>query len=522
MPFMKTIRLTTLLIFLTANLFAQKTDEEVIELLKKKHSLTEYDSPDKIIRFNKDTILIAGFLEDLTSNIPRYEQNTNIVYKTTDGGKNWKVTKFDGNAWIYISTNFSNGKVWMGGSDNFIHYSDNYGETWTKFNPPFNPVNRVFSIYMVDENNGIAGGLSNGLAITTDNWKTTKQIPTPIDQNKFKILPNSARNRIDKIRIIDSLILISQNDYIYYSKLNPISWKEFKVPVLNFEIEKEKKIIDIHSRDGKHFILNLSLELIEKYVENNITFFSLPEIGNVSNLKPFFDNQIKRISIQSKTYEPNKRVHMIVTYKENIESAEINLKNNEYIFNSKNYKKNTTDFNPLSFQHIILSESIKSLNQLKNKFKFDKKDFDDYERYLKIQFDEFNERENWGGNFTGMIKPSEVSKYTQTNITEVCNSIDFEYIYTKNFFSETQNNIEINFYNSKSEELKISNYGSTIFSLPWKITYQNKIYHSYNPEITYLLRNIIPSNFSNYDMLLGGNLIYKIIEQDITNKIEYE
>jgi hypothetical protein len=53
----------------------------------------------------------------------------------------------------------------MGGSDNIIHYSDDFGETWESRIEPFNPSDRVLLIFMVDSLFGVAGGLSNGLAI---------------------------------------------------------------------------------------------------------------------------------------------------------------------------------------------------------------------------------------------------------------------------------------------------------------------------------------------------------------------
>ena len=134
---MKTIIQIAFLLIFEVNLFAQKSDEEIINLLKSKFQLTKFDSPSKIIKFNEDTILVAGFLEDLTSEIPRYEQQLNVVYKTIDGGKNWKVVNFDGNAWIYTSTHFPDGKIWIGGSDNFIHYSADFGEKWTRKKEPF-------------------------------------------------------------------------------------------------------------------------------------------------------------------------------------------------------------------------------------------------------------------------------------------------------------------------------------------------------------------------------------------------
>ena len=114
-----------------------------------------------------------------------------LFTKPANGGNTWTVKKFNGDGWMYTSYYFKDGKIWIGGSDNYIHYSPDYGESWIKKQKPFVPFNRVYSIFMVDELTGIAGGLSNGLALTTDGWITTKQLETPLDQGKFSILKQS-------------------------------------------------------------------------------------------------------------------------------------------------------------------------------------------------------------------------------------------------------------------------------------------------------------------------------------------
>ena len=128
---------------------------------------------------------------------------------------------------------------------------------------------------------------------------------------------------------------------------------------------------------------------------------------------------------------------------------------------------------------------------------------------------EFNERENWGGNPTILIKPEEISKYNLSEIDQTLSTIDIEDLFSKNYFlfgnpfSES-NNIEFTFINSNNEELKISNHNSLFLSLPWTISYKNQTTVFYTPELTYKLRKLIPSDFTNYNLLLGGELIYQI------------
>ncbi|MDL2251232.1 glycoside hydrolase [Odoribacter sp. OttesenSCG-928-J03] len=528
---MKTIVQIIFLLTLSINLFAQKSDSEIIDLLKSKFQLTEYDRPSNIIQFNADTILVAGYLGNLSSDTPRYQQNINVVYKTIDGGKNWSVVNFDGNAWIYTSVHLPSGKIWLGGSDNYIHYSEDFGEKWVRKKEPFFPIDRVLSIYMVNDSLGIAGGLSNGLAITYDNWETTTQLQTPIDQNKFRILQSSARDRIDKIAMIDSLILINQNEYFYYSKLNPISWQEFKVPVANFAIDKQKNEIILSSRNGKRFVIDTRLDLIRSFSVNDEDFLSLPSTNDTFELDKFFEKPIKMIKIESKEYVPDDSKHFCtyVARKENKETAEISLKNDLYIFKAKNYKSFDVEFNFDNFKSMLLNGNNKSLNQHKEKFIFFDEDFDCYQKIVENQIKEFDEREEYGGNPTIMLKPQEIANYRATEMDAIIKTVNIEDLFLKNsnwimgmlILLGEKENIEFTFINRSNEELKISNDKSIFLSLPWTISYKNQTTVFYGPELTYELRKLIPSEFMNYNMLLGGELIYKIYEQDITNKIEY-
>lgn len=228
---MKNFAIILAILSFCPNLFGQESD--ILESLKSKFSFTEFDKLEHIMVFNKDTILVAGYLENsLKDNIH------DVVYQTSNGGFSWEKYFFDGNAWIYNTHYERNGNVWMGGSDNYVHFSNDYGKNWKRKIAPFKPINRIFSIFMIDSLKGIAGGLSNGLAITLDNWKTSSQIPTPLDQKKYVITENSSRDRVEKVQFIDSIILINQNDHIYFSDSKKINWKEFNIPVTDFEIKK--------------------------------------------------------------------------------------------------------------------------------------------------------------------------------------------------------------------------------------------------------------------------------------------
>lgn len=522
----KLIALLLLTIF-SNQLKAQNSEDSILNSLKQRFKLTEYDKPDIQIKFNNDTILIAGYLEDLSNSKPRFEKKNNVIYKTSNGGLNWKQIKFDGDAWIYDTFHKNDGKIWMGGSDNYIHYSSDFGETWSKKPKPFNPVNRVLSIFMVDSLNGIAGGLSNGLAITKDNWNTSKQIETPIDQGRFKILNPSARNRIDEVIIVDSIVLINQNDYIFYSKLDSINWQKFNIPVTGFSINQEKSEITLHSRNGKSFILDNKLNLI-KEIQEDYLWEKIKNDSTKLNLQSFFESKINSINITSTKWLFDKQVDMGAIYKSDIQKGTLIDKKGKLIFKAKGFNKKSLEISIDTIQNLLQNKNIKvELSELSKYLEFTSNDIKNYEILVERIKKERVEKESWGGNFTSQIELSNPefknfqnqSSYIKQNyISSVFNQVYLPFLLGQ----EEIDFIELRIQNNDGKEIVINNKKAEFYSLPWTITYGDKSMDSYNPKISEIVRCIIPTEFNNYDKLLGGKLIFKLIEEKIIDNLEYK
>lgn len=515
------IVLIILTLILTSELFAQNPEDSILNSLKYQYELTEYDKASEWIVFNKDTVLIAGYLGN-----PSNSSNKNVVYKTTDGGKKWKVIEFSGDAWIYDTYHQKDGKIWMGGSDNVIHYSDDLGETWERKIKPFDPVNRVLSLFMVDSLYGIAGGLSNGLAITYDNWNTSIQIESPIDQKKFQILKQSARDRIDKIAIVDSLILINQNDYIFYSKVADTDWKKFNVPVSDFQVIEEKKQIDLSSRNGKHFVIDSDLNLIKSYQIDDTFWEPIKDDTTQLDISNFLKYPIHSMTVVSTKYKFDKQDHMIALYNEVIQEANISLKGTNYEFKAKGFKKRTLKIKEEDL-HQLLSQNLQiELSQLSNHLTFSESDYQDYRLVLEKEHQKREDQEKWGGNFTSQISLDHPYFANFKTVTTNVNQNYLEAVFNGNYFlfafNDQRNSIKVVLKNTKGKELIISNTNSVLHSLLWTMTYKGETINTYNQGITDLLKSILPKDFNNYEMLLGGQLIYELIEEKIIDELKYK
>ena len=506
--FMKTPISIVLFLFLVTDSYSQTTfsNDSIIASLQLKYKLSDHDHLDNVMRFNSDTILISGYLGDNSTS----GEIKNIVYQTFDGGKTWKIKYFKGDAWIYDAHFENDGKVWMGGSDEYIHFSTDYGTTWTIKPKPFIPINRVLSIYMTDSLNGIAGGLHNGLALTNDNWQTTKQIPSPLDQNKFSIIKNSARSRINKVQIIDSLILINQNEHIYYSRLNPVNWKAFNIPVRDFSINKPKNRVELFSIGNKVYVLDSKLNLLGTYLEPEDFLFETPQNEKI-NVSEFLTSNIKSIQIEAVKYDFDKMDGGCIAfplYKQNIKRLKIREQE--------------------SF--IAIKEILASYNKYENPktevFSFSQQDSHDYLNYYRRVKKERQEEKVWGGDFTYLLDIENELFLNQNKTIDNLNQALLAKVLKifSNPFSSSDNApyVVINIVNNKSDTIKITSKNSNLYNMPWTIEYKNRSFRTYDTRITELLKTILPKAFTFYDNLFAGELIYRLIEQRIIDEMTYK
>ena len=101
------------------------------------------------------------------------------------------------------------------------------------------------------------------------------------------------------------------------------------------------------------------------------------------------------------------------------------------------------------------------------------------------------------------------------------NSVFTKYEYFPSLNS-SQPNIELQIINKNSEKLKITSKNASLFALPWTLEFYGTEILSYDTKITEFVKSIIEINSNYYDKLLGGELIYRLIEEKINNEIKYK
>jgi len=166
--------------------------------------------------FNKDTGFVSGFI-----NSGKFKYD--IIYHTTNGGKNWRAINFGQDGWVDNAVNLDNGEAWLSVAGSGIAYTADYGFTWRKLANP-HIKERFTEIFFNTARQGIAGSLWNVVAYTDDNCKNWKLLPTPLNQKKYNKTNKEARPQFDRVAIFKDFLLVSQENFVFYSKKDSIDW----------------------------------------------------------------------------------------------------------------------------------------------------------------------------------------------------------------------------------------------------------------------------------------------------------
>lgn len=193
---------------------------------------------ERVLFFNKDTLFVCGYVgNDLTGGD---KGNPNMIYRSIDNGKNWATKEFaHEGVWIYDAVIDPAGKVWMGGSNGDIYFTQDYGNSWKKLSSPFDGRTRLACLAKGSKNCLIGSLMGNELKLSSDEFNKFQSLKTPLDQKaysspKTKDQPDP-EDRFYRISVIgDSLLVINQQHHIFYSAIENIKWQKFDPLLIEF------------------------------------------------------------------------------------------------------------------------------------------------------------------------------------------------------------------------------------------------------------------------------------------------
>lgn len=214
---------------------------------------------ERVLFFNDTIGFISGYIYGK-------DDNTDIVYRTTNGGKKWKAVPFGKEAWIDAACANENGKAWMAGNSQLIYYSDDFGKTWRYKNRPEDTTNqRILTIYFLNDYEGIAGTGWNRIYYTKDNCESWQIVETPSDQQKSQALFIHERPEINQALLTPTQLIIKQNNHVFYSRKDSIVWQKL-ADITDFEYDKKRNVLYLIDRQLNVCTVNGNIENPRKQI----------------------------------------------------------------------------------------------------------------------------------------------------------------------------------------------------------------------------------------------------------------
>ena len=158
-------------------------------------------------------------------------------YLTEDRGKSWSQHPMEEKLTLEQICMDTQGHAWLTGSgyDHILFYSDDKGKTFTPLKLPVAATDwaLVTALDMRDGQYGLAGlNIKHDtfpLLLTEDNWRTTRQISTPMGNGK----------KIDKVLLWNDLWIIRQGKEVFFTSSQNIQWQHFPIKVTDFYLDQE-------------------------------------------------------------------------------------------------------------------------------------------------------------------------------------------------------------------------------------------------------------------------------------------
>lgn len=191
-----------------------------------------------IIPFGDRVALKAGFIPISHYENDRYMPHYDCLFRTVTVGQQWDTVQFGtGTHWICGRHYTADGHLWMGsaqsGNPGHLFYSADSGRTFTTLRTGFDAEVKIEDIHMVSLTTGVLGTYNNQIYLTTDNWRTFRRLPTPLDQG----LRQGRGEYVTLLRLWHGMLLVRQADGSYVTPVDSIRWQPTPLPLVDFEVD---------------------------------------------------------------------------------------------------------------------------------------------------------------------------------------------------------------------------------------------------------------------------------------------
>ena len=148
-------------------------------------------------------------------------------------------SKRPGGEWFHPAWCDKEGHVWAGSQDGLLTFSADSGRTFIALrDTAFERKQGIDDIYMLSADSGWIAGHGNRIYTTSDNWRTVRRWPTPLDQKLYVVTDPHDQYWVNRVRTWKGYLIVDEAFMSFYTPLgDTLRWQHTPQPITDFEVD---------------------------------------------------------------------------------------------------------------------------------------------------------------------------------------------------------------------------------------------------------------------------------------------
>ncbi|HLP29609.1 MAG TPA: hypothetical protein VK147_13290 [Candidatus Didemnitutus sp.] len=167
--------------------------------------------------------------------------NRMMLLRSKDRGRSWEMIRLPHDRIVASVTADTKGRIWAACTNGDLVHSTDKGWSWTvlRSSPPDSGL--MSSIMMLDSLKGVALTTHNMVAITADNWKTSRSMPAPITNYHNVRYTRKKPLRIPEVLLFNDVVYVTRPDRISYCSASDTVWHTLTPTILRLAFDRANR-----------------------------------------------------------------------------------------------------------------------------------------------------------------------------------------------------------------------------------------------------------------------------------------
>lgn len=147
--------------------------------------------------------------------------------------------------WFHPAWCGKDGRVWAGSQDGLLTFSADSGRTFTALrDSAFERKMGVDDIYMISADSGWIACHGNRIYSTSDNWRSVRHWPTPLDQKLYVVTDPHDQYWVNRVRTWKGYLVADEAFMSFYTPLgDTLHWQHTPQPIHDFEVDTAADVL---------------------------------------------------------------------------------------------------------------------------------------------------------------------------------------------------------------------------------------------------------------------------------------